>query len=60
MFFKKFFTTVGSFFKNLFSPEAAEDFIKVIERVAPLVNKAYPIVEKIAKLTPTKSDDEIL
>lgn len=34
--------------------------LPVIERVAPYVNMVYPIVVEIAKLTPTKTDDNII
>lgn len=47
------------FFKALFD-NGPEEFMKLIEKVSPLVNKAYPVVKKIAELTPTKTDDKIL
>jgi hypothetical protein len=47
------------FFKGLFD-NGAEEFMKLIEKVSPLVNKAYPVVKKIAELTPTKADDAVL
>ncbi len=34
--------------------------LPVVERVAPYVNMVYPIVVEIAKLTPTKTDDNII
>lgn len=49
-----------SFFKSLtgiFKSGAAE---KVFNKVAELVPKALPIVETIAALTPTRTDDEIV
>lgn len=56
---KKIFTTPVDFFKKLFS-NGPEGFMKLIEKLSPVVNKAYPIVKKIAELTPTKTDDKIL
>lgn len=55
----KFFTTAKSFFSKLFGMNA-DAFISLIEQLAPLVNKAYPFVKKVALLTPTKTDDIIL
>lgn len=57
--FTKIFTAPINFFKKLFS-NGAEGFMQLIEKVSPLVNKAYPVVKKIAELTPTKTDDAIL
>lgn len=34
--------------------------LPVVERVAPYVNMVYPIVVEISKLTPTKTDDNII
>jgi len=34
--------------------------LPVVERAAPYVNMVYPIVVEIAKLTPTKTDDNII
>jgi len=47
------------FFKNLFK-NGPEGFMKLIEKIAPVVDNAYPVVKKIAELTPTKTDDKIL
>lgn len=54
---------VKSFFNrliNLFSNKSVEKLIDVLEFLSPHVNKAYPIVKKIAELTPTRIDDEIV
>jgi hypothetical protein len=56
---KNLFGSVKSFFVKLFGVDA-EDFMDLIEKLSPLVNKAYPIVKKIADLTPNKTDDAIL
>lgn len=56
---KKIFTTPLEFFKRLFS-NGPEGFMQLIERLSPIVNQAYPVVKKIAELTPTKTDDKIL
>jgi hypothetical protein len=54
---------IKSFFNRLvklFSNETAEALLSILEFLSPYVNKAYPIVKKIAELTPTRIDDEIL
>jgi phosphoglycerate dehydrogenase-like enzyme len=56
---KNAFNSVRSFFGKLFDNDP-EEFMALIEKVSPLVNKAYPIVKKIAALTPNKTDDAIL
>ena len=56
---KKIFTTPADFFKKLFS-QGSETFMKLIEVLSPVVNSAYPVVKKIAEMTPTKTDDKIL
>jgi hypothetical protein len=58
--FKNIFTSVVSFFGKLFKDIGAEGIMAIIEKVAPLVNKAYPIVKRVAELTPNKTDDAIL
>jgi hypothetical protein len=47
------------FFKGLFN-NGPEGFMLLLEKISPLVNRAYPVVKKIAQLTPTKTDDMIL
>jgi len=56
---KKIFATPVDFFKRLFA-HGPDGFMQLIERLSPIVNKAYPVVKKIAELTPTKTDDVIL
>jgi hypothetical protein len=56
---KNLFNTVKNFFTKLFG-QNANDFIALLEQLSPLVNKALPVVKKIALLTPTKTDDKIL
>jgi hypothetical protein len=56
---KNVFSSVKSFFGKLFDNNP-EEFMALIEKVSPLVNKAYPVVKKIALLTPNKTDDAIL
>lgn len=61
--FKKFFGLVDSvvdFFKSLFGEKAGEFYLEFMKKIAPMVNTAYPIVKKIAELTPTRTDDMIL
>ena len=57
--FNNLFYTVKSFFGKLFGSDG-DGFIRLIEKISPLVNKAYPIVKTVARLTPNKTDDEIL
>jgi hypothetical protein len=47
-------------FLRLFSKKGADDLVHVIEKAAPYVAKADPIVRTIIKLTPNKTDDAIL
>jgi hypothetical protein len=56
---KNIFISVKGFFTKLFGNNASA-FMELIEKVSPIVNKAYPVVKKIAQLTPTKTDDVIL
>lgn len=56
---KNLFSTARGFFSKLFG-DNADVFITLIEQLAPIVNKAYPFVKKVATLTPTKTDDAIL
>lgn len=56
---KNVFNSASSFFGKLFDNDS-DGFLSLIEKISPLVNKAYPIVKKIAALTPNKSDDAIL
>lgn len=57
--FNNIWSLVRNFFSKLFG-SGADDFMALIEALAPLVNKAYPVVKKIAQLTPNKTDDVIL
>ena len=58
---KKLVTSVVTIFKKLGNVDHDIDVLSsVITKAAPLVNQLYPIVEAIAKLTPNKTDDEIL
>lgn len=56
---KNVFSGVKKFFFKLFG-DNGDAFMDLIEHISPLVNKAYPFVKKIAALTPTKTDDNIL
>ena len=60
---KNFFGLVDNvvdFFKSLFGEKAGEFYLEFMKKIAPMVNTAYPIVKKIAELTPTRTDDMIL
>jgi len=58
---KKLVTSVATIFKKLGNVDHDIDVLSsVITKAAPLVNQIYPIIEEIAKLTPSKTDDEIL
>lgn len=58
---KKVLSSVVSVFKKLGNPQKdIEVMSNVIQKVAPVVNAVYPIVQKIAELTPNKTDDQIL
>jgi len=51
------------FFKKLFSSYTSKKIgsvLSILDKVGPLVEKAYPIVKRIAELTPNKTDDQIL
>lgn len=56
---KNVFTSVKGFFTKLFGNNASA-FMELIEKISPIVNKAYPFVKKVAQLTPNKTDDAIL
>jgi len=56
---KNFFGNVRTFFGKLFDSDP-EVFMLLIQKISPIVNRAYPIVKKIALLTPTKTDDVII
>lgn len=51
---------VVDFFKSLFGEKAGQFYLEFVKKIAPMVNTAYPIVKKIAELTPTRTDDMIL
>lgn len=55
-----FFNSISKFFKRIFSPEIADAVASVLEDLAPIINTAYPIVRKIAALTPTLVDDGLI
>jgi len=57
---KSFVNRTVSFFTKLFGEDAGNFYAEFITKIAPLVNKAYPIVVRIAQLTPTRTDDMIL
>lgn len=57
--FKTVFNSASSFFGKTFGHEG-EGFLSLIEKLSPIVLTAYPIVKKIASLTPNKTDDAIL
>lgn len=45
---------------NLFADQTYQKVIDLLVFLTPLVNEAYPVVKKIAELTPNKVDDQIL
>ena len=57
--FKKIFESSNSFFGKIFG-QHGEGFLTLLEKLAPIVQTAYPIVQKIALLTPPKTDEAIL
>ena len=57
----KLLSSVKSIFKKLGNADRDIEILSAaISKVAPIVNQIYPIVVKIAKLTPSKTDDQIL
>lgn len=54
------FGSMFRFFKNLFSRKTLTAIDNALHLAAPYVAMALPIVEEIIRLTPTRSDDEIL
>lgn len=58
--FKSIFVSVTAFFGKLFADIGSEGVLSVIEKIAPLVNTAYPIVKRVAELTPNKTDDVLM
>lgn len=57
---KNLFSSVRSHYGKIFSDRLADGIMHVISTVSPWVVKIYPIVEQIAALTPTRTDDEVL
>jgi len=49
-----FFKKIGSFFANLFS---SKKFNQAVSKISGLAQAAFPIVEFVAKATPTQADD---
>jgi hypothetical protein len=57
----KLLSSVKSVFKKLGNVDHDIEILSsAISKAAPIVNQIYPIVVKIAELTPTKTDDQIL
>jgi hypothetical protein len=57
----KLLSSVESVFKKLGNADHDIEILSsAISKVAPIVNQIYPIVVKIAELTPTKTGDQIL
>lgn len=54
------FNRIVNFFKRLFSKETGEAIERALDKAAPYVAQAMPIVERIAAITPWQTDDEIL
>lgn len=54
MAFLNFFKKIGSFFANLFGNKKVQ---QAAEKLAGLVKIAFPVVELVAKMTPTQADD---
>jgi hypothetical protein len=57
---KNLFTSAKGFFVKLFSKQLADGIMRVVSVVSPWVVEIYPIVVRVAELTPTRADDEIL
>lgn len=47
-------------FRGLFGPDMADLVVAGIQTAAPYVPEVYAIVRRVAQLTPTRTDDEIL
>lgn len=54
MAFLNVFKKIGSFFANLFGNKKVQ---QAAEKLAGLVTIAFPVVELVAKMTPTQADD---
>ena len=54
MSFLNFFKRIGSFFANLFGNKKVQE---AAGKLAGLVKIAFPVVELVAQITPTKADD---
>lgn len=57
---KSIIAPVFKFFAKIFSKESANIMIGFFDKYGPLVNKAYPIVKKIAAMTVNKYDDALI
>lgn len=55
--FLNFFKKIGSFFANLFTNKK---LTQVVNQISMLAQIAFPIVELVAKATPTQADDLLL
>ena len=57
---KKFLSAIADFFMRLFSRDFASKVMKGIEAAAPYLSLTYGFVETAAKMTPNRTDDEIV
>ena len=57
---KKFLSRVVDFFAGLATPEGQKKLNEALSKAYDLLGQALPIVEMLAKLTPTRADDEIV
>lgn len=60
MFIFDFFKKIPSSISKLFTPNTLQSVVNVLEKVAPLVNQAYPYVVRVAELTGNRTTKEIL
>lgn len=55
--FLNFFKKIGSFFTNIFKSKKLEQAVKTLSGLTEI---AFPIVEMVARATPTQADDLIV
>jgi len=57
---KRFMDGVVALFRRLFSRDMWSRFLRGVEAAAPYLDVAYEVVEFAAKMTPNRTDDELL
>jgi|GEM_PF-3539832 len=57
---KKFFQAITTIFARLFSRDFWEKLLAGVEQTAPYLEIVYDVVETAAKLTPNRTDDELV